>query len=155
MLSSCTMAFKLISAHYTCKKNGPPKLNFKSTSSCTEIVWQTLPKLSVRSGWGILSRRNTEESSLQSPWLFPPLSAVRLTAIPYALQYSHIRAPHQLLWPMFLVSTFHQPAVLLCGVQDSQQQLRPNKSTWHLQPQLHNLAKQKDLVLSLQSISID
>lgn len=87
---------------------------------------------------------------------FSPLSAVTLTAIPYALQCSHIRASHQLPWFVFLVFTLYQPAVLLCGVQDSQQQLCPTESTWHLQPQLHNVVKQKDLILSsLQSISTD
>lgn len=55
---------------------------------------------------------------------------------------------------MFLVSTLCQPAVLLCGVQDNQQQLCPTKFSWHLQPQLRNLAKQKDLILALQSILI-
>lgn len=55
---------------------------------------------------------------------------------------------------MFLVSTLYQPAVLLCGVQDSQQQLHPIESNQHLQPQLRSLAKQKDLILALQSISI-
>lgn len=89
----------------------------------------------------VIKKKHLRVFSWISLAISPPLSAVTLTAIPYGLQCSHIRASHQLPWLVFLVFTLYQPAVLLCGVQDSQQQLCPTESTCHLQPQLHNLAK--------------